>query len=289
MFLLLLALLLAGSPEPPAFLNINPSWSPDGRFVVFETRRHGEPQIYVMEADGSGLRRLTRNASSDTHPVWTPDGREIVFDSHRDGTWNLHAIRPDGTGERQLTFPGDVRTKAFARHPAISPDGRKVAFDSDRDGREQVYVMDLKTGATGRLTHADAHEGHAAWSPDGGTIWFGSNRGGTVDVWRVGVDGASPTAVVAGPAKDAGVKPSPDGRRIAYFAGGEKPDIFVADADGTDSRNLTNSPAATEYEMNWSPDGRRLAFYSDRTGRYEIYVVDVDGGNLVQLTETPWP
>src|SRR6186713_597325 len=111
MILLPLALLLAGPPDAPGFLNINPSWSPDGRSIALESRRHGEPEIYVMSADGSGLRRLTRNPSSDTHPVWMPDGREIVFDSDRDGTWNLYAIRPDGTGERRLTFPGAVRTE----------------------------------------------------------------------------------------------------------------------------------------------------------------------------------
>src|SRR5688572_13502857 len=86
------------------FLNINPSWSPDGRRLVFQSDRHGSTELYVIDADGNNERRLTFNGGDDTHPSWSPDGQWIVFDSNRDGSWNLYLMRPDGSGERRLTY-----------------------------------------------------------------------------------------------------------------------------------------------------------------------------------------
>lgn len=123
------------------FLNINPSWSPDGCQLVFESRQHGTASLYVINVDGTGERRLTWTTGDDTHPSWSPDGSRIVYDSNRDGEWNLYAIKPDGTDDRRLTFPGAARTLTFARHPAWSPDGRRIAFDSERDTDEEVFVM----------------------------------------------------------------------------------------------------------------------------------------------------
>ena len=82
------------SAQSAPFLNINPSWSPDGRWLVFESRRHGPAELYVIGVDGTGERRLTWNGAHDTHPAWSPDGASIVFDSQRDGHWNLYTIRP---------------------------------------------------------------------------------------------------------------------------------------------------------------------------------------------------
>jgi TolB protein len=127
-----------GGAQNAPFLNINPSWSPDGRFLVFESRRHGEPELYIMAVDGSRERRLTTNSFSDTHPAWSPDGEWILFDSNRDGVWNLYLIRPDGTEERRLTFPGPSRAVQFARHPQWSPDGSQIVFDSDREGNSEL-------------------------------------------------------------------------------------------------------------------------------------------------------
>ena len=80
---------------------------------------------------------------------------------------------------------------------------------------------------------------------------------------------------------------SPDGRHIAFFSerDGGKPEIYVMDADGSNPRNLTRN-AATEYELSWSPDGGRIAYYSDAPGRFEIFVMDAGGGNPHAVTST---
>jgi len=125
----------AGAQQQQVFLNINPSWSPDGRQLVFESARNGNTTLYVISADGTGERRLTFTGSGDdTHPAWSPDGRTILFDSSRDGAFHLYTIRPDGTDERRLTIRDASASVMFARHPTWSPDGRQIVFDSDRDG-----------------------------------------------------------------------------------------------------------------------------------------------------------
>src|SRR6185503_12938497 len=150
------------------FLNINPAWSPDGKHLVFQSERvAGRTNLYIINVDGTGERRLTWTAGDDTHPSWSPDGNTIVFDSNRDGVWNLYAIHIDGTTERRLTYPGASRRPMFGRHPTWSPDGRRIAFDSDRDGGDAVYVMSADGSETRRLTTPTSRAGHASWSPDG--------------------------------------------------------------------------------------------------------------------------
>src|SRR5579862_2996866 len=91
----LLAMPFTADGQAAPFLNINPSWSPNGRQLVFESARNaGRENLYVINVDGTGERRLTFTMADDTHPVWSPDGTTIMFDSNRDGAWNLYTIRP---------------------------------------------------------------------------------------------------------------------------------------------------------------------------------------------------
>src|SRR5207249_1446955 len=103
-----------------------PSWSPDGTSIVFVSNRDGNPEIYRMQADGSGETRLTNDKSFDSGPDWSPDGTKIVFFSDRTGNSDLYVMNADGSGVTRLT-----RDRAFFDvDPAWSPDGRKIAYAS---------------------------------------------------------------------------------------------------------------------------------------------------------------
>jgi Tol biopolymer transport system component len=159
-FVLLAAPAGAAAQQSP-FLNVNPAWSPDGARIVFESRREGDADIWIMDADGSGQRRLTADAGDETHPDWAPEGDRIVFDAEEDGVWNLHVMDADGGGRRAITG-GPAGAGAFARHPAWSPDGSKIAFDSERDGDIEVYVMAVDGSGSRRLTREPGMDTHPA-------------------------------------------------------------------------------------------------------------------------------
>ncbi len=144
-----------------------------------------------MNADGSGLRRLTRNTVGDRNPVWSPDGRRIAFESN----WQLNVMNADGSRQRRLTRNGG---RNFT--PAWSPDGQKIAFER-RLGRKkygpcngcgrastfEICVMNADGSGQQRLTTQGAQPG---WSPDGQKIAFMSERDGNAEIYNMNADGS---------------------------------------------------------------------------------------------------
>ena len=184
-------------------------WSPDGEQIVFTSNRDGGDlgwdgyELYVMAADGSNVRRLTRRLGSEGVPAWSPDGTKIAFTRHPDGDQegrgDIYVIQPDGTNLQRLT------RDARASRPSWSPDGKKIAFMSDRSNRKQaddadeieIYVMDADGANIQRLTHRPGPDGHPDWSPDGSEIvfaFYGEGNTGTGDdvgIYVIGADGTN--------------------------------------------------------------------------------------------------
>ena len=145
-----------------------PSWSPDGRYIVFASQRDGNPEIYLMNADGSHENRLTHDPADDWQARWSPDSTRLVFISGRDGDWEIYIMDiSDGglAGDSNLVrlTDNDVRDG----FPDWSPDGTQIAFSSMRDGNEEIYVMNADGSDPQRLTYNDFDESFPRWSPDG--------------------------------------------------------------------------------------------------------------------------
>ena len=126
----------------------DPVWSPDGRMIAF-VRLNTRLGVYVVNADGSGVRNLTPKPMGAAYaaPAWSPDGRKIAFASERDGNSEIYLMNADGSGQRNLT-----RNLAYDGDPAWSPDGQKITFVSNRDGRYEVYVMNADGSGQRSLT-----------------------------------------------------------------------------------------------------------------------------------------
>jgi len=271
----------------------SPAWSPDGTRIAFvrSTNCHfgrcgGPPllNIYVMNADGSGLQNLTNNPGSDDAPVWSPDGKRIAFVSDRDGNYEIYVMNADGSGQVNLT-----NNSASDVSAVWSRDGSKIAFVSSRDGNDEIYVMNADGSGLQNVTNNPGGDGGPVWSPDGSKIAFTrSSR-----IYVMSADGSGQVNLTN--ELGAHVMPawSPDGTRIAYVfsvscdpracLGGSY--IRVMNADGSGVTQLTNT--RVDNSSTWSPDGTRIAFVSDRDGNWEIYVMNADGSGPQNLTNNP--
>ena len=274
--------------------------------IAFVSKRDGNFEIYVMNADGVNQRRLTNNPAKDLAPSWSPDGKRIVFCSDRDGhvpegrvfhTSEIYVMDADGSNQLNLTNnPHDDRS------PSWSPDGKRIVFESDRDNDRghniEIYVMDADGSNQINLTNNLTNDKDPSWSPDGERIVFSAAREGhvvhnldiTSEIYVMDADGGNQQRLTENRNNDENPVWSPDGKRIAFAADRkgdfEKIDIYVMDADGGNPQKLTNN-RIIDWQPSWSPDGERIAFYSRRDGNSDIYVMDADGGNLQNLTNHP--
>lgn len=175
--------------------NFEPSVSPDGKRVAFVSSREGDPEIYVMKADGKDVRRLTAFYREDTAPHWSPDGQWISFLSDREGRTRVFVVRPDGTHLRAVSGSA---TAGEEREPAWSPDGRSLVFvahargETTRD-KVRLWRASVAGGEPVALTSGRSGDDQPAWSPDGKYLVFASDRTGDVELFLMRADGSAPT------------------------------------------------------------------------------------------------
>ncbi|MCH8038222.1 MAG: PD40 domain-containing protein, partial [Proteobacteria bacterium] len=235
----------------------DPAWSPDGTKIAFETDRHGDHfEIYVMNADGTGLTRLTVSDGGETpfqnvEPAWSPDGTTLAFTSTRLGNAYIHLMSADGATVTQFTkIPG--------QGPDWSPDGSRVVFYSlDTQGNFDIWITDGETES--RLTKHAAVDREPAWSPAGDLIAFVSDRDGNAEIYVISPDGSNLLRLTDELAEDSEPSWSPDGRRILFRSSRDgNDDLYTMLADGSDPTRLTISPA-NDGQPAWSSGAAPLA------------------------------
>ena len=267
-------------------------------------------ELYVMNADGSGQKRLTRITSFGVPPAWSPDGRRLAFVLGHGPNAEIYVVNIDGSGQRRLT-----RTSGLEVFPVWSPDGRKIAFLRIGDPEHRgLYVINAD-GSGQRKLADEASLAAPDWSPDGQKIVFISNRGGptwctwqpgcNTEIYVMNADGSGQRNLTRNPAHDSNTSYwgaahsawSPNGGKIAFVSDrdgragcigqpGCNTEIYVMNADGSGQRNLTRNPARDDEPV-WSPDGRKIAFVSRRDGKPEVYVMNADGSGQRNLTRNP--
>lgn len=229
------------------------AWSPDGTRIAFVSNRGGshdlDYEVYVMNADGSAVKKLTKiDSSYASTPEWSPDGRRIAFVMGS----QLWVMRADGKGERMIFR---------------EPSGRRIWLND--------------------------------WSPDGRALLFGAEDADSDgDIWMIGPNGSGARRLIASKDDEWGASFSPDGKKIAFSRATFCEtvttwclyDLFVADRDGGNATNITNTPHISEESPTWSPDGSSIAYTGDvGTARFEmdVWVIGAEGGVRRPLTLQP--
>jgi len=259
--------------------------------IAFMSDRDGDCEIWVVNADGSGLTQLTFNSAFDAEPVWSPDGKKIAFTSDRGGYWGIWTMNADGSGQTQLTT--SLGTDCG---PAWSPDGSKIVFTRFynppvNDG--EIWVMNADGSGQTQLTFNAVLDCNPCWSPDGSKIAFvesSENTGGptnSAEIFVMNPDGSGKTRLTFNSMIDGAPDWSPDGSKITFYRdiSWMNSDIWVMNADGSGQTQLTFS---TQHEGRpaWSPDGSKIVFDKGSTSSqyHNIFTMNPDGSGQNPLT-----
>ncbi|KAA1426011.1 TolB family protein [Nocardioides antri] len=233
----------------------DPAWSPDGTQLAFSSTRDGSHlDIWVVNADGSGLRNLTPLADSTdsgqagTEPAWSPDGTKIAY-VYQGDVWVMDAAT--GAGKQNLTHDPAIQGAGIS--PAWSPDGTTIAYVRGAD----IWMMGAGGGNKRQLTTSTGGLGtekYPDWSPDGLRLVY--ERSG--QIWTMNRNGTQQTAIAAGLDKG-GTNPawSPEGDWVVFSSSGYTapagPDLFLARPDGTSVRRVPNTGPGSDVAPAWQP------------------------------------
>lgn len=234
---------------PAGLLDVHGAvWSPDGRRIALSALPDGgtAPELYVVGADGTGLRRLTRNQLADRMPAWSPDGRSIAFASSRDGLQAIYSMRADGSRQRKLSDQN-----ANCETPAWSPNGRWIVATCQLQWWKLIRMRPDGSGERRLLPGYPLTESAPSWTPDGRILFSrGSNRPSGRGIFVVGADGSGLRRLRA-----SGGEPvsSPDGRLIAFTASpdGANQELWTMRRDGTGAKQITATNGVLEHGPDW--------------------------------------
>jgi Tol biopolymer transport system component len=290
----------------------SPSWSPDGREIAFTAPAGPEREtIYVMSADGTGVRKLPGIPANAGSPSWQPilpdrsvpapvspmaNGPIYFRVGGADGGSRIESILPGGTG-RHVVFP-DGGPVHYTRID-FSPDGTRIAFDNFLEGKYGIETADPDGADVVRLTDG-VNDSWASWSPDGTKIVFSSTRYDPTiegclpgfpheyrcpsDIYVMDADGSNVTRLTDDPAGEFMPRWSPDGRRIAFVREGDLragtyEAVYTMRPEGDDVRQISSGDRGSDFWPSWSPDGTQVVFAAIRDEDWGIWVVDADGSN----------
>ncbi|MFA4874895.1 MAG: Tol-Pal system beta propeller repeat protein TolB [bacterium] len=230
-------------------LNLSPTWSPNGRQLVFTSYLKGTPELYVSTVGEKGMKKITSMGGSNITPSWAPDGSRIAFSSSASGICNIYTITPNGGKAARLTA-----SKVIDIAPKWSPDSGAFVFASERAGGLHLFRMPSSGGGAQRLTFVGYQNDMPSWSPMGDKIAFAGRNAGTFDIFIMNPDGSNIQRLTVGSGSNEHPSFSSDGRLITFASTrGGAPAIYIMRADGS---NQTKVSKGNGVLPEWGPQKR---------------------------------
>ncbi len=268
-----------------------PAVAPDGQTIAFLSNRNGDRALYVMNADGSNVRRLYGDNAMQGRPFWTRDGRHVLSATRNGDTSVVRSYSLDGSA------PVDVaRIVAFPGGPVPFEDLSRFVYGVGTWRQTQLETARFDGTDRRRLTSDPATHWCASPSPSGDRIAVGRRDDVTWQIWVVNADGSDGRAITRFTRADGSAECprwSPDETRIAFQNGTIFPgdttkrtsQIRIINAAGGTALMIAPHAEPWQDEMpSWFPDGKRLVFQSNRTGTWEIWTMNADGSDQHPLT-----
>jgi TolB protein len=276
-------------------LDLNPTWSADGRRLYFLSNRGGSMDLWQQSLTVDGMpfgrpKPLTVGLEM-RYAVFSPDGKRLAYSKGRSisNLWRIphRSDRvPTWADATQLTFDQYGLTT-----PTLSPDLKHLAFTLFRDGRRQIWLLPTKGGDLQRLLTHPMDQMFPLWSPDGNSISFHSDEVvGDANIWVAPVRGGALTQLTRSPGLDVIAKWDPDGERLAFTSNRSGNwDVWTVSVGTGQEQQMTKHEGMDQLGSKgvWSPDGREIVFISDRTGNHDIWIISVDDRKERQVTSGP--
>ena len=250
--------------------------------IVMIGQRKGLKDVYVCDADGGNLVRVTREGAVCLSPQWGDDGESVLYTSYHAGFPDVYRLDLKANRRRRIAgYPG------LNAGATLSPDGRHIALTLSKDGNPDLYLIETRSGSLTRLTRTrHAAEASPSWSPDGKHVVYVSDSSKRPQLYVVGREGGHPRMISFQGTENVSPDWGPDGR-IAYSSRrGGRYQICLINPHTREKTQLTTEYVDHEGPA-WAPDGRHIVY--SRTQEYSstLYVLDTLGDAPVRLIKTP--
>jgi Tol biopolymer transport system component len=262
-----------------------PVVSRDGRRIVFSSNKSGTDDLYIIDLDGSKETQLTHTPEHESISGWTPTSKRLIFSVSKNNTSSIYTIDLDGKNERLLAT-------VSGRSPVVSPDGKRMIYATGTWTEMALMVSTIQGESKQQLNDGKSIAWNVHWSPDGRQFAFTGRGAKDIAVFVANSDGSNSHQVSHVPEEEGAAQGpvwSGDGRRLAIQVSSRTrknySHIWLVDVASGESHKL--APHTEDYldeTPSWFPDGKHLAFQSNRTGRMEVWIMKADGTNARQVT-----